>query len=179
MRHGRMTYEQGWLFECLALAQLQNGQHEQALRTARTLVERCRASDMPRAEDCQGRGFVAQAMAEVELGRHREALDSVQKRMELPHSNLVRFPDLAIAYGRALLADGRPGEAVEPLRLAYGRFLSRFPGDAQAAEAEYWFALAYLAAGDPRGRWMLAEAKKALSSSPIRSHRLLAARPGP
>ena len=178
-RHGRITYDQSALYYCLSLAQRNNGRPDDALRTAQTLIERCEASAMPRAEDCQGWGLTAKALAEVDLGRAHDALESVNKRLNMPHNQLLRFPDLALAYGRALLAEGRPGEAVEPLRLAYGRFLSRFPRDLQATEAEYWLARGYLALGDGRGKWMLAEALPALANSPFKAYRELAAQRQP
>ena len=74
---------------------------------------------------------------------------------------------MPLAYGRALLANGRAAEALEPLRQSYGFWLGHDPKSVWAAEAEYWFALAYIASGDvKRGRWMVAEVKRALAKSP-------------
>jgi len=88
-------------------------------------------------------------------------------------------PNAALAYGRALLANGRAQEAVEPLRMAYGAWLSSTqPRSAFAAEAEYWFGQAWIANGEiKRGRWMVAEARRTLAQSPLPSHRALAAKP--
>ena len=84
-------------------------------------------------------------------------------------------PDLRLAYGRALLANGRAAEALEPLRIEYGENLAsrdRF----YVAELEYWFGQAWIANGEAkRGRWMMAEAREQLAKSPFPSHRALAA----
>ena len=50
-----------------------------------------------------------------------------------------------MTHGRALLAVGRAPAAIEPLRKAYGFWLAHEPKSEWAAEAEYWFAQAYLA----------------------------------
>ena len=88
-------------------------------------------------------------------------------------------PNTAMAYGRALLANGRAQEALEPLRMAYGAWLSsNQPRSDFAAEAEYWFGQAWIANGEvKRGRWMMAEAQRTLAQSPLPSHRALAAKP--
>ena len=73
-----------------------------------------------------------------------------------------------LAHGRALLANGRAAEALEPLRKSYGFWLGHDPKSVWAAEAEYWFGQAYIASGDvKRGRWMVAEAKRRLATSRI------------
>ena len=59
----------------------------------------------------------------------------------------------------------------------YGGWLSMQPHSQYAAESLYWFGKAYLAVGDPRGRWMVAQAREALAKSPNQSHRRLAAQP--
>ena len=51
------------------------------------------------------------------------------------------------------------------------------PNTPYAAEALYWFGRAYLATGDKRGRWMVAQAKRELAKSPVATHRALAAAP--
>jgi len=80
-----------------------------------------------------------------------------------------------LAHGRALLANGRTTEALEALRKSYGFWLGHDPKSVWAAEAEYWFGQAWTANGDAkRGRWMVAEAKRALAASPFRLHRQLA-----
>ena len=84
--------------------------------------------------------------------------------------------DVPLAYGRALLANGRAAEALEPLRQSYGFWLGHDPKSVWAAEAEYWFGQAWIANGDAkRGRWMVAEAKRALAKSPYKLHQSLAA----
>ena len=84
--------------------------------------------------------------------------------------------DVPLAYGRALLANGRAAEALEPLRQSYGFWLGHDPKSVWAAEAEYWFGQAYIASGDvKRGRWMVAEAKRALAKSPFKLHQRLVA----
>ena len=74
--------------------------------------------------------------------------------------------DLGIVVGRARLANGLTKEALEPLRQAYGFWLGRDPKSVWAAEAEYWFGQAYLATGDKRGHWMVAEAQRTLATFP-------------
>ena len=84
--------------------------------------------------------------------------------------------DVYLAYGRALLANGRAAEALEPLRQSYGARLGHDPKSVWAAEAEYWFGQAYIASGEvKRGRWMVAEAKRALAKSPYKLHQRLVA----
>jgi hypothetical protein len=81
-----------------------------------------------------------------------------------------------LAYGRALLANNRTAEALEPLRQSYGLWLGQDANSVWAAEAKYWFGRAWIANGEGnRGRRMVAEARKALQASPLPLHRALAA----
>jgi hypothetical protein len=72
---------------------------------------------------------------------------------------------------------GRAQEALEPLRTAYGVYLGSLqPRNAEAAEAQYSFGQAWIANGEvKRGCWMVAEARRALATSPLPSHQRLAA----
>ncbi len=176
----RMTPSQHSLQACLSFAQRQNGHFAQAIGTAQTMIKRCRAAKATNPQVCEGRGLVAQALAELDGGHHAEALATIEQRLKLRHQ-FLGDPNLGLAYGRALLANGRPREAIEPLRLTYGSWLaSNFPRSVFAAEAEYWFGQAWIANGEAkRGRWMVAEAREVLATSGLKSHRLLAARPNP
>ena len=116
------------------------------------------------------------ALAQLDLGQIADAQATVERRLALSRS--LRFdPNFNIAYARVLLATGRGAEAIEPMRVSYGEWLSVQPKSPFAAESLYWFGTAYLYAGDKRGRWMVAQAKRELAKSPIASHRALAQTP--
>jgi hypothetical protein len=175
-RIGRVTFAEPNLQACLSFAQRQQGRYAEAVRTARTLVERCRASKFPRRQQCEGRGLIAQALAELDDGRAADALATIQERLKFDSYGCTFQRNLCLAYGRALLVNGRPKEALEPLRLAYGGHLEEADKSSFAAEAEYWFGQAWIANDEiKRGRWMVAQAREALARSPIQSHRRLAA----
>jgi tetratricopeptide (TPR) repeat protein len=123
---------------------------------------------------CQGRALAARALAELAQGRAADALATVEERLQIS-KEFSRDRRFAIAYGRALLANGRADEAIEPLRINYGVWLSLAPNSILTVEAQYWFGQAYLAIGDKRGEWMVAEAKQKLAASPLKTHRALAA----
>ncbi|NWG76356.1 MAG: hypothetical protein HXY24_17430, partial [Rubrivivax sp.] len=79
---------------------------------------------------------------------------------------------------RLLIASGGAAEAAEALELMrqdYGVWLSLQPSSPYAAESLYWFGRAYQAAGDRRGDWMVRQAREALATSPVATHRRLAA----
>jgi tetratricopeptide (TPR) repeat protein/tRNA A-37 threonylcarbamoyl transferase component Bud32 len=124
-------------------------------------------------------------LAELELNKPGQALASIEEAIRSgppPETRTFEsgWPALAHAYGRALLANNRPAEAVEALRQSYGLWLGQDAKSVWAAEAEYWFGQAYIATGDAkRGRWMVVEAKRALASSPFKTHRALAQRTAP
>ena len=173
-RAGRLVPSEGSLRICLSEAQRQLGRFDEAAQTARTFRERCRESGRNRiASGCEGRALVVLALAELDAGRLEAARTAIEARLSLSRErdNDNRF---AIAYARVLLADGRAAEAIEPLRLNYGNWLSLNPNSPFAAEALYWFGRAYLATDDKRGRWMVAQAKRELAKSPVATHRLLA-----
>ena len=179
-RHGRITFAQAGLHTCLSFAQRQRGHFAEAIRTAQTFVERCRASKFPRKQPCEGRGLIAHALAELDGGRSAEALATVEERLKFDSNGCNVQQNLCLAYGRALLANGRPHEALEPLRLAYGMYLEQADKTWFTAEAEYWFGQAWIANGEvKRGHWMVAQAREALAKSPIQSHRRLAAQTRP
>ena len=118
-------------------------------------------------------------LAELDAGRPAQALVSAEQAMSLmteARPSDIDSADVLLAYGRALLANGRAAEALEPLRQSYGSRLGHDPKSVWAAEAEYWFGQAYIANGDKkRGRWMVAEAKRALAKSPFKLHKMLVA----
>jgi tetratricopeptide (TPR) repeat protein len=120
------------------------------------------------------RGLVA-----LDSGRPAQALAWAEQAMSLiteARLSDMDNADVHLAYGRALLANGRAAEALEPLRQSYGFWLGHDPKSVWAAEAEYWFGQAYIASGEvKRGRWMVAEAKRALAKSPYKLHQRLVA----
>ena len=179
-QHGRITFAQAGLHTCLSFAQRQKGRFAEAIRTAQTFVDRCRASKFPRKQPCEGRGLIAQALAELDGGRNAEALATIEERLKFDSNGCNDQQNLCLAYGRALLANGRSHDALEPLRLAYGFYLQEGDKTTFAAEVEFWFGQAWIASGEvKRGRWMVAQAREALAKSPVASHRRLAAQPQP
>jgi len=148
------------------------------VRTAQTIIERCRATKLSPLMACDVRPLREKALAELDWGRNVEAMATMQEHLKKARK-LNNDPNSAVAYGRALLANGRAQEALEPLRMAYGAWLSSTqPRGVYAAEVEYWFGQAWIANGEvKRGRWMVAEARRTLAQSPLPSHRALAAKP--
>ena len=176
-RAGRLTPSEGSFRICLADALRQLGRFDEATQTARTFRERCRESGQTGiAGGCEGRALVVEALVELDAGHLDAARTAIEARLSISREweNDGRF---RIAYARVLLADGRAADAIEPLRLNYGNWLSLNPNTPYAAEALYWFGRAYLATGDKRGRRMIAQARRELAKSPVATHRALAARP--
>ena len=79
-----------------------------------------------------GRTRCGETRAGAGLGRAGDALD-------LRRGFRIDSADVHLAHGRALLANGRAAEALEPLRQSYGFWLGHDPKSVWAAEAEYWF----------------------------------------
>jgi tetratricopeptide (TPR) repeat protein len=178
-RIGRLTPHQIVFWRCLSTAQRRQGRFADAKRTAQTLIDRCAADKFAAATRCEARGLLARAQAEVDAGEYDTALQSLKERRKQP-SGQGHYPDPLLVEGRALLGLGQISDAFDPLREVYAYWLeSRDPRGPYAAEAEYWLGRAYLAAGDPRGRWMVAEARRTLASSALQAHRLLAGQPVP
>jgi tetratricopeptide (TPR) repeat protein len=152
------------------------GRFEEAARAADQVITMARA---------KGGGFELawilawRGLAELDSGRPAQALASAEQAMSLmteARTSDIDSVDVLLAYGRALLANGRAAEALEPLRQSYGLRLGHDPKSVWAAEAEYWFGQAYIAGGEvKRGRWMVAEAKRALAKSPYKLHQRLGA----
>ncbi len=155
-----------------SFAQRQNERYAEAVRTAQTIIERCRATKRSALMACEARPLREMALAELGWGRNVEAMATMQECLKSARK-LDNDPNTALAYGRALLANGRAQEALEPLRMAYGAWLSsNQPGGVFAAEVEYWFGQAWIAHGEvKRGRWMMAEARRVLAKSALPSHR--------
>jgi serine/threonine protein kinase len=184
-RTGRLNPGEGDLWLCLSYAQRQNGRFTEAVQTAQTMVDRCRATNLkyPSLDGrsglfnhlrCQGRALALRALAELALGRAADAMATVEERLKMSRE-FSRDRRFAGAYGRVLLANGRAQEAIEPLRINYGYGLSLAPNSVFTTEAEYWLGQAYLATGDKRGRWMVDEARQKLATSPIKTQQALAA----
>jgi tRNA A-37 threonylcarbamoyl transferase component Bud32 len=181
-RIGRLApspFHQAVFWRCLSTAQRRQERTSEAIQTAQRLIDRCSVSKLPGSTRCQARGWLARAEAEVDSGQYTAALQSLAERRKQPRGSGL-WPDHPLTAGRALLGLGRVDDAIKSLQLAYGSWLaSSDPRGPYAAEAEYWLARAYLAAGDARGRWMIAEAQQTLAKSPLKHHRALAARPAP
>ena len=166
------------VLDALSFSQRVNGRPDAAMQTAATIESACAALDPEEVPICLAGALSLRALAANELGQHALALhlinDALSRAGEL--WTRVDTADLRLAAGRILLANRRPEQAVDFLRSAYGFWLSHDPNSTWAAEAEYWLGRAYIATGDiKRGRWMVAEAQKALATSKLRSHRALAA----
>ena len=160
----------------LSVAQWANGKPDKALRSAEEGLM------LTRSKGREARMLVNRAAIELALGQSVKALATVESALPaLANGDPKTQPIEANAnlfHGQALLAVGRAPEAIEPLRKAYGYWLAHEPKSEWAAEAEYWFAQAYLANGDAkRGRWMVAQAQRRLAQSSFKPHRELAARP--
>ena len=174
-----------FLIEPRCCEQTLNIVRSEALRLAGRFEEAARAADKAISiARAKGGGFelawmlAQQGLAELESGNPTQALASVEQAMPLMSEAWPAEIDwgvVPLAYGRALLANGRTAEALEALRQSYGFWLGHDPKSVWAAEAEYWFGQAYIANGDAkRGRWMVAEAKRALAKSPFKLHQRVA-----
>jgi tetratricopeptide (TPR) repeat protein len=174
-RIGRLTPAQGAIWICVADALRQLGRFDEAIRIAEIFRERCVALKRiaPRA-GCDSRAVAMRALAELDAGRIADAKATMREHLDGapmdPHDGRA-----INVYSRLLIASGRTAEAIEALRASYGYWLSIQPGSPYAAETLYWFGRAYLAAGDPRGRWMIEQARHRLAASPAAHHRRLAA----
>lgn len=176
---GRMTQWESTFFRCVSYAQRQLGLLEEAKQTAQVFIDRCRSGPIAVDGRCEAQLLLPRAEAEVDGGEYEAALLSLQERRKHPRGTGIAA-EHQLTGGRALLGLGRVAEALSPLQFAYGAWLASLdPRGHDAAEAEYWLALAYLANRDARGHWMLAEARKTLATSPLQHHRNLAARPVP
>ena len=174
-----------FLIEPLCCEQTLHLWRSYALRLGGRFDEAARAADQAISMARAKGGLFEQAwplawrgLAELDAGRPAQALASAEQAMSLMAEARLSIDsaDVRLAYGRALLANGRAAEALEPLRQSYGFWLGHDPKSVWAAEAEYWFGQAWIANGDAkRGRWMVAEAKRALAASPFKTHRALAA----
>jgi len=168
-----------WLYICTSFTQRMQGRYDDAVRTMQTFLPRCLALGLDELPSGPGSlcipGVALKALAELDAGRPAEALATLQRQENLDKLVLKGRSNLQLAYGRALLANGRAAEALEPLRITYGENLDsrdRF----YVAELEYWFGQAWIANGEAkRGRWMVAEAREQLAKSPFPNHRALAA----
>jgi len=173
---GRLTPGQGPFWLCLADAQRQQGRYDEAAATLQTMAERCRVTEaVMTGIRCTPWALAALATVHLDAGRIDDARTAIEERLKFPRGGL--FDLLSFAHPRILIVDGRASEAIEPLRRTYGHWLSTRPDSPYAAEALYWFGQAYRAAGDPRGRWMVPQARQALAKSPVATHRRLAEQP--
>ena len=124
--------------------------------------------------------LVHRANAQLDLQQPVEALATIEQARPL----LAKYPGfgtgLGLAHlvlGRALLANGRAADALEPLRESHDFWLGHDPGSVWAAEADFWFGRALAANGEARrGQRMVSQAQRTLAASPFKSHRELAER---
>lgn len=177
------TFYWSWQLIGLSLAQRQNGRYAAAVETTRRYEQMCAAMKGSTAfPPCMFVALSLRTMAQLDAGDPAAALRSANQALEF-RKEFWSDPggaNLGLAVGRARLANGLAKEAIEPLRQAYGYWLSCDPRSHWAAETEYWFGRAWIASGNvKRGRWMVAEAKSALATSPFRTHRALSAAPEP
>jgi eukaryotic-like serine/threonine-protein kinase len=150
-----------------------SGRFEAAALAADQAVSIARAKRVDGLELAQH--LTARGSAELESNHRAQALATLEEAISLaPLPQSAVF--LSLVYGRALLANGHAAEALEALRQSYGFWLGHDPRSVWAAEAEYWFGQARIAIGDvKRGRWMVAEAQRALAKSPFKVHQRLVA----
>ena len=90
---GRVTKGEDNLWSCLSFAQRQNGRYAEAVRSAKTIMERCRAEQLQtqqsiseRRRGCEARPLSQQALAELDWGRPADALATMERRLKLPFS---------------------------------------------------------------------------------------------
>jgi tetratricopeptide (TPR) repeat protein len=170
------TFYAYWLRIGQSFAQRQNGHYTAAIATARKLEEACPQVRNINPDFCVAEARALRAVAQLDAGDQTAALASANEALE--QQDIYALPpqaaDFQILIGRVHLANGMAKEALEPLRQAYGLWLGHDPKSVWAAEAEYWFGQAWIANGDERGRWMVAEAKRTLATSKLKSHQALA-----
>lgn len=171
---GRLTPAQGGIWICTADALRQLGRFDEAIRIAETFRVRCvELLRIAPSSGCAPRAAAMRAMVELDAGRVADALATIGDQLDRPPA--PRDPRLPIVLGRLLLAADRAPKAVEVLRDSYGGWLSMQPDSPYAAESLYWFGRAYQAVGDKRGGRMVAQARQRLATSPVATHRRLAA----
>jgi len=156
-----------------------DGRFEEAARAADKAMSIARAKGLAEDDPFFLWSLMKRGLAELESQKPAQALASIEQAVSLASEGPswdVDWGVVHLAHGRALLANGRAAEALEPLRKSYGFWLGHDPKSVWAAEAEYWFGQAWIANGDvKRGRWMVAEAKRALAKSPYKLHQSLVA----
>ena len=153
------------------------GRNDEAARAADQVISIARA----KGGLVEGSAWLLawRGLAELDAGRPAQALASAEHAMSLMIKVAAfqhRFGRCASGLRTRAARQGRAAEALEPLRQSYGFWLGHDPKSVWAAEAEYWFGQAWIANGDAkRGRWMVAEAKRALAKSPFKLHQRLVA----
>ena len=178
-RLGRHSGADLFLSACSSFAQRQLGRYDESIATTQAFLDRCLA--MHREIRRCALGVTMLAHAQLDAGRPTDALATMLRLPERDRAfeGANWFPQLT--YGRALLAAGRPAEALEMLGRSYSVWVRI--GDSRnvrAAEVEYWFGRAWIAVGDvKRGRRMVTEAREILAKSPNATQRKLADQPVP
>jgi tetratricopeptide (TPR) repeat protein len=174
---------EGLLNDLRGVALRLDGRFEEAARAADKAISVLRVKGIAEDDPFFLWMRMQRGLTELELQKPAQALASIEPALPL----VIKGPSwdvdwgvVQLAHGRALLANRRAAEALEPLRKSYGFWLGHDPKSVWTAEAEYWFGQAWIANGDAkRGRWMVAEAQRALEKSPFKSHRALAQRAPP
>ena len=178
-RSGLLTPGEDVFWVGLSDAQRQLEHYAEARVSAQTIVERCRVDQGQKlVSHCKARALSALALAHLDAGELDEARAVVEQRLAIARID-DGDPRFLFAYGRTLIADGRANEAIEPLRLNYENWKSVQPDLPNAAEAQFWLGRAYVRSGDSRGGPMVAQARKALATSPIKTHQRLAVAEAP
>ena len=119
-----------FLIEPLCCEQTLHLVRSYALRLGGRFDEAARAADQAISMARAKGGLFEQAwllawrgLAELDSGRPAQALASAEQAMSLmtkAQLSNIESADVSLAYGRALLANGRAAEALEPLRQSYG-----------------------------------------------------------
>ena len=97
------------------------GRYDEAARAADQAISMARAKGG--LFDQQPWLLAWRGLAELDSGRPAQALASAEQAMSLmteAQLSTIESADVYLAYGRALLANGRAAEALEPLRQSYG-----------------------------------------------------------
>lgn len=172
----RLTPRQGQLWTCLSQAQREQGHFDQALRTLGTFAARCATTPLSPAIrlTCEGEALIERALVELDTGHAAAAHATLSARLAMSPET-ADHPTYALAHGRVLLANGHSPEAIDPLRRHHDAWVASQPDSPYTAEALYWLGRAHQAAGDARGRSMMAQAVVPLARSPVQSHQRLAA----
>jgi tRNA A-37 threonylcarbamoyl transferase component Bud32 len=176
-RVGNITRGEHVFWVCLSDAERQLERYADAEAAARTLIDKCRANEALHPSwrwGCTERALSALVMVYLDAGLLDKARAAMAERLATDPQG-KEDPRFAIARSRLLIADGQAAQAVPVLREVLDGWLSGLPSLTIVAEHRYWLGRALAASGDPSGRAMVEQARRALAASPLKTHQRLAA----